>query len=207
MSCGITLSAAELVPILSWLVQRGKCRHCGASIGPRQVWIEMAAALWGALALIDSPDGAGMAGALFGWQLLALAVMDAEHFRLPRILTSLLALTGLAAAAIVPQPDLLDRLYGAAAGFVGLWLVGAAYLHLRGRRGLGGGDPWMLGAVGCWLGWQALPLCILGAALVGLGWLWIRTMRGDRVRAADKLPLGTLMAVSAAMLWLTTNQS
>lgn len=167
----------------------------------------MGSAAWGALVLAVSPDGAGIAGALFGWQLLALALMDAEHFRLPRILTSLLALTGLAAAAIVPQPALVDRLYGASAGFAVLWLVGAAYHLLRGERGLGGGDPWMLGALGCWLGWQALPLCILGAALVGLGCLAARRVQGHRLRATDKLPLGTLMAVSAAMLWLTANQS
>ena len=65
------------------------------------------------------------------------------------------------------SPPIYDRLIGGVAGFVSLTVVASAYKMIRGREGLGGGDPKMLGAIGCWRGWAALPLVILGAGLAG----------------------------------------
>ena len=201
-SCGHQLGPIELVPILSFLLLRGKCRYCGTSIGKKHVTIELTAGLIGGLALFVSPDLAGLAGAIFGWLLLALAALDAEHQWLPDRLTSTMAATGLLAAFVATSPSIVERLIGGFSGYAFLIILALAYRAIRGREGLGGGDPKMLGAIGCWLGWQALPLVLLGAAIVGFISVIARRISGRSVDAETRLPLGSLMAVSAFPLWL-----
>ena len=76
------------------------------------------------------------------------------------------------------------------------------YRLIRKRDGLGGGDPKLLGAIGAWLGWQALPLVIVGASAMGIGWIIWQVARGRTVAATDRLALGGLMAAAAFPLWL-----
>ena len=95
-----------------------------------------------------------------------------------------------------------ERLIGAAAGFLALALIAFAYRRLRGREGLGGGDPKLLAAIGAWLGWQQLPFVMLGAGLLGLAAVLLRAARGETIAATDRLPLGTLMALAAWPIWL-----
>jgi len=198
-ACGRTLGPGELVPVLSHLLQRGRCRTCHAPIDPRHLMIELAAALIGATALFVSPDLNGLAGAFFGWFLLALAVLDVEHFWLPDKLTLPLMALGLITAALL-RPDLAAmRMIGALAGYAGLSLIGWAYRTLRGRVGLGGGDPKLLGAIGAWLGWPLLPFVLLLASLIGLGALLLRR---EQMTAATRVPLGALMALAAWPIWL-----
>lgn len=82
-----------------------------------------------------------------------------------------------------------------------LWLVAALYRSLRGRVGLGGGDPKLFGAIGLWLGWRALPQVLLVAALAGLAIVLAMALAGRRVTATDRLPLGTLLAGAAFLCW------
>jgi len=201
-SCGHQLRGWELIPVASFVLQRGRCRQCGANIATDHIAIELAAGLIGGLALFASPGIEGLAGAVFGWLLLTLAALDVKHHWLPDGLTVLLALSGLTAGLIAVDPALQDRLIGGVAGFASLAIVGAAYKMIRSREGLGAGDPKMLGAIGCWLGWQALPLVILGASLVGLLVALSWRLRGKRVSADSMLPLGSLMAVAAFPIWL-----
>lgn len=196
-ACGATLRAHELVPLLSALWQRGRCRHCGAAIGPRHWRIEAAALLIGLSAGWVAPGVEGLGAAVFGWLLLALAALDLAEFWLPDELNLALALTGMASAVLGLHPPLLDRLIGGAGGFALLWAIGAGYKAARGRDGLGGGDPKLFGAIGLWLGWRLLPVVLLLAALIGLGVAGFRLMTGRAVRADDALPLGTLLAIAA----------
>ncbi len=152
------------------------------------------------------PGWEGAANALFGWQLIALAALDFEHFWLPDRLTASLAATGLAFGAGGIGVDLRSRLIGGVAGFAALWLIGAGYRRIRGRVGLGGGDPKLLGAIGCWLGWQSLPLVLVAASVIGLLAVLSMAMRGAQVAADTRLPLGTLMALSAWPLSLVLAQ-
>ena len=197
-SCGATLGARDLVPVLSHLALRGKCRHCDAPIPPRNLGIELAAGFIGAVSLFAVPGWAGLAGAGFGWVLLALAVLDIEHFWLPDRLTLPLVLAGLAFGL----PSLPDRAIGAAIGYAALALIAFAYARLRGRTGLGGGDPKLLAAIGAWLGWSALPFAVLLAASLGLVLVGLDRLRGRPVTAQTRVPLGALMAVAAWPLWL-----
>jgi leader peptidase (prepilin peptidase)/N-methyltransferase len=200
--CGHVLRARELIPVASFVIQSGKCRQCGAPIARDHVAIELAAALMGGLALLAAPGFEGLAGALFGWLLLTLAALDVKHHWLPDGLTAALAVSGLMASLLLAYPSLQDRLIGGFAGFASLAIIAAIYKSIRKREGLGGGDPKMLGAIGCWLGWQALPLVILGASLVGILVAISWRLRGKSVDRETMLPLGSLMAIAAFPLWL-----
>ncbi|WP_417610248.1 prepilin peptidase [Parasphingorhabdus sp.] len=201
-SCGHQLRAGELIPVVSYVLQSGKCRECGAQIAPDHLAIELSAGLIGGLALFVTPGLEGLVGAIFGWLLLTLAALDVKHHWLPDQLTAILAITGLLASIITEYPALLDRLIGGFAGFALLALIGGIYKRIRQREGLGGGDPKMLGAIGCWLGWQMLPLVLLGASAVGIMVVISWKVRGEAVTARSMLPLGSLMAIAAFPIWL-----
>ncbi|MDB5688939.1 MAG: peptidase [Sphingomonas bacterium] len=204
--CGRAIGAAALVPLLSYLVLRGRCRACGDSIDRRHPAIELGAAAIGAVALAIAPGPAGAAGAVFGWLLLTLAILDLEHFWLPDRLTGTLAAAGLCAGLAGVAPPLATRIIGGLVGFAALAGIGFLYARLRGRVGLGQGDPKLLGAIGLWLGWPALPLVLLGASLIGLGAVAALRLTGRRIRATDRLPLGTLMAAASWLLWCATTR-
>lgn len=195
--CGRALGPIELVPLVSGLVARGRCRTCAAPIDRVHGRVEALAALVGASAGMLLPVEQALAAAVFGWLLLALGALDARDFWLPDELTLALALGGLATGWLGVAPPLSDRLIGGVSGFAALSAVGAAYQLLRGRAGLGGGDPKLLGAIGLWLGWRLLPAVLLLAALIGLAVAGLRRLRGVEVRLGDAMPLGTLLAIAA----------
>ncbi len=201
-ACGERLGARDLVPILSYFLVRGRCRRCGAEIDRRHLAAEAGAALIGLTAIAAHPLPAAIFTALFGWWLFLLAALDVEHHWLPDRLTLMLLPAGLAVGFIGIGPLLEARLIGAAVGYASLALIGFAYLRLRGREGLGGGDPKLFAAIGAWLGWAQLPFVLLGAGLIGLAALLVMRLRGVPVAATDRLPLGTLMALAAWPLWL-----
>jgi leader peptidase (prepilin peptidase)/N-methyltransferase len=199
--CGRTLTAAELVPLLSAWASGGRCRTCGGAIDPVHGGIEAVAVAVGAIAGWVAPGMAGAAGALFGWLLVALAVLDWRHFWLPDRLVATLALAGLAGGGAGLSPSLVERLIGGALGCGLLIGVAVGYRWLRGREGLGGGDPKLFGAIGLWLGWRLLPAVLLVAGLVGLGIVAWRGTKGVRMASDEALPLGTLLAVAAYLAW------
>jgi leader peptidase (prepilin peptidase)/N-methyltransferase len=193
-SCGRELRWWELVPLASRVALSGRCSACGAAIDPLHGRIELAAAAVGAVALAISPDLGGVSLALFGWLLLPLAILDLRHMWLPDPLTALLAAVGLLLGSQLGI-TLADRLLGGAAGWASLWLIALAYRRIRGREGLGQGDAKLMGAIGCWLGWMALPVVLLAGAALGLG---IAVAKG--MRRTDALPFGAMLAAGG---WLT----
>jgi leader peptidase (prepilin peptidase)/N-methyltransferase len=200
--CGQAINAKDLIPLASFVWLRGKCRACGARIDRTHIVIEGLCALIGGTAMLVAPGQAGFIGALSGWLLVALAALDLAHFWLPDRLTGLLVLVGIVSGLGGLAPSLLDRVIGAGAGFITLAVIATAYRRLRRREGLGGGDPKLLSAIGAMLGWQALPFVVLGASSVGLLFVGMQLASGRRVQAADRLPLGALMALAAFPLWM-----
>jgi len=200
--CDAVLGARDLVPLLSAALAHGRCRRCGAAIDPLHWRIETIALIIGVAAGLTVPGPVALAGAVFGWLLLALAALDVTEFWLPDALTLTLALAGLVTGALEIEPMLVDRLIGGAAGFGALWLIAAAYRIARGREGLGGGDPKLFGAVGLWLGWRMLPVVLFLAALTGLAIVAVAMMRGRTARLDDRAPFGALLAVAAYTAWL-----
>ena len=201
-SCGAALGAAELVPIVSFAVLRGRCRRCGARIDARLLAVELAAATVGLAALLAHPLPLAAVTALLGWWLLLTALLDVEHQWLPDRLTLPLIPLGLLAAWAGLGPSLEDRAAGAALGWAVLALIAWLYRRLRGREGMGGGDPKLLAAIGAWVGAFQLPLILLGAGLLGLAAVLLMRLRGQEVKSTSRLPLGALMAVAAWPVWL-----
>ena len=199
--CGRTLAAWELVPIVGAVIVRGRCRTCGHAIDRRHTAMEFGCAAIGLVSVLAAPGPTGVAGALFGWLLLTLAILDAAELWLPDPLVGALALGG-AASVLVAAPSLSDRLLGGAAGFTLLWLVALTYRSWRGREGLGGGDPKLFGAIGLWLGWRMLPAVLLLAGMIGLGLVLFHMLRGRPLAADAALPFGTFLAMAAYPAWL-----
>lgn len=201
-ACQKVLPPQHLVPILSYLVLRGRCAFCGQEISGKHLMVEIAGGGIGMLSLAVSPDVAGLAGSLFGWGLLALALLDVEHLWLPDAITLPIALLGLAVGAAGVGPPLLDRLIGAGFGCAAFLLIGAVYRRIRGRTGLGQGDAKLMGAIGAWLGWVPLPWVMVIAGLIGAIWIIIARLRGRKLHASSHLPLGAFLAISAWIFWL-----
>lgn len=193
--CGRRLGWAQMIPLLSYLMAGGRCRTCHAAIDWRHPAMELAAAVVGMAAFAATAGPSGLAGALFGWVLLALLALDAEHLWLPDALT----LPLLAAGLLLGQGDLAGRLVGAAIGGGGLLLIAWVYRLARHRDGMGLGDVKLMAALGAWLGWQMLPLLLLLAALLGLGLAAVAAVRG---RPVGQVPLGACLAAAAFPLWL-----
>lgn len=199
-SCGATLSARELLPLVSWLVQRGKCRACGADIEPLYPAMEIGAlvfALWAAF-VVDGP--LVLVTAAFGWALLALAAMDLRDFILSDALTLPLIVAGLVVAWWIDPAALAWHVVGAALGFA--LMVGAAwgYRVLRGREGLGFGDAKLMAAAGAWTGLEGVGTVLLYGAVLGLILVAVLRLSGRAVAAETPIPFG---AGLAAGLWLT----
>jgi leader peptidase (prepilin peptidase)/N-methyltransferase len=160
-------------------------------------------ALLGAWAGLGQPSGpSAVLTALFGWQLLLIAVVDAEQYWLPDRLTLPLLASGLAAAAALEEHTLLEAVTGAAGGFLTLWLLAWGYQRLRGRQGLGGGDPILLAAVGAWTGWMGLPSVLLWSALAGLSVAVGQAACGRAVTGTDRLPFGVFLAMGGWLTWM-----
>lgn len=196
--CGRTLGVIDLIPLVGWLVRRGRCQQCGAAIDPLHMRVELVSVLIGVVGVAVLPGVAGWSLALFGWLLLPLALLDARHFWLPDILTGMLAVIGLLLAGPLLDSSLPARLTGAIAGGVTLALLAALFVRARGREGMGGGDPKLAAAIGCWLGWVPLPLMFLLASSSGI--VWALAQKKDVPISDRHIPFGAFMAAAA---WAT----
>lgn len=201
-ACDAPLGPVALVPVLSYALQRGRCRHCRARIDPRHLAVELAAGLVGMAAIAAHPLPLALVTAALGWWLLAIALLDLDHHWLPDRLTLPLVPLGLAAAWAGFGPPLAERAAGAAIGWAALALIARAYRAVRGREGMGRGDPRLMAALGAWVGAWQLPAVLLGAGLLGLAAVLAMRLRGQDVTATTRLPLGTLLALAAWPVWL-----
>ena len=198
--CNRTLSWWELIPVASYLWLGGSCRTCGRPLGPRTPAVELAVGLLGGLAALKlGPTPAGAVLLLLVSALTALGVIDLERGLLPDKLTWPLLAGGLA-WSWAQGPGLSWSALGAVVCGGLVWLIGAAYLLIRKRPGLGGGDPKLAAALGAWLGPSTGLLCLaLGAglgALYGLGLIAL-----GRAGLKTALPLGPFLAFSG-ILWV-----
>ena len=201
-ACGRALTPRDLVPLASFALLRGRCRHCGAKIDPSHIVMELAAlaiALWAAFI---TPGWVLAASCGLGWTLLTLAAIDWRTGLLPDLLTLPLAVAGLGVAYVIEPAALLDHVIGAAAGFVAFAALAEIYRRLRGRDGLGLGDAKLLAASGAWLAWNALPTVVLYAAFIGLALVLARRARGAALQATDKLAFGPALAAATWLVWL-----
>jgi leader peptidase (prepilin peptidase)/N-methyltransferase len=202
-SCKAPISAWQNIPIVSWLVLRGRCAACKSPISVRYPLVEVATGILSAAVAWHFGFGpAGACALLVTWALVALTGIDIDHQLLPDNITLLLMWAGLFASVVIqaspgqPLPvSSRDAIIGAAAGYLSLWLVFHAFRLVTGKEGMGYGDFKLFAALGAWLGWKLLPLIILLSAAAGaiLGILMI-VLRG-RDRAAP-MPFGPYLAAA-----------
>jgi leader peptidase (prepilin peptidase)/N-methyltransferase len=168
-SCGRAIAAWENIPLLSWVLLRGRCAGCGARIALRYPAVELLAGLGAGWAAWHFGFGLAAAGAaLFIWAAIALAFIDQATGYLPDDITLPLAWAGLLLNVPGTFAPLPEAVLGAAAGYLFLWVVYQGFKLATGKEGMGYGDFKMNAAVGAFLGWKMLPLVILVSALVGL---------------------------------------
>lgn len=200
--CGHVLNVYDLLPLVSWLGSRGRCRHCGRKIAWTYPAIEIAAVLVAVWALGILPGWLAWAGSGLGWMLLVLGAIDCRHYLLPNVLTVPLGACGLLVAWLVEPATVLHHVAGAAIGFFAMTAVQWAYHRLRGREGLGAGDARLLGALGAWVGWQGLPAVLIYAGISGLFWSIVLAAGGERMTLHTRLAFGPHLCIGAWLTWL-----
>lgn len=167
--CGVGIAWYDNLPLVSWLILRAKCRHCGARISTRYPLVELATGLLSVWVIWHfGPGPEGLTALLLVWALIAATGIDFDHQLLPDQITLPLLWLGL---LINLNWELFATLesavIGAAAGYLVLWGVFHAFRLLTGKEGMGYGDFKLLAALGAWMGWQVLPVIIVLASLVG----------------------------------------
>jgi leader peptidase (prepilin peptidase) / N-methyltransferase len=197
--CGHVLRAWENLPVLSYLLLRGRCSQCKARVSLRYPLIEIASAgcAVGSLVLFG-PTGTALAAFGLCATLLATSAIDIDTHLLPDSLTLPLLWTGLILNFGGLFANLYDAVLGAIAGYLALWCVHWIFKLVRGIEGMGYGDFKLLAALGAWLGWAALPQIILIAAVAGALVGLVATWRG-RMRFEEPLPFGPFLAAGGAL--------
>jgi leader peptidase (prepilin peptidase)/N-methyltransferase len=202
-TCKAPIKAWQNIPVVSWLLLRGRCAACKTPISIRYPLVELTTGLLSAWVAWHFGFGAPAACALVvTWALIALTGIDIDHQLLPDGITLPLMWAGLLAAVVVgsvagaPIPvSARQAIIGAASGYLSLWLVFHTYRLITGKIGMGHGDFKLFAALGAWLGWKLLPLIILLSATTGavLGILLIVLRGRDR---SVPLPFGPYLAVA-----------
>ncbi len=201
-TCARTLRPRELIPIVSWLVQKGRCSSCKAPISPVYPAIELAAGLVAVWAVFAVEPELRWITVVLGWVLLALAVMDARDFFLADGLTLPLLPAGLAVCWWMSPGEIWLHVAGALAGFTLLVALAQAYKMARGRDGLGFGDAKLMAAAGAWVGLEGLGSVLLYAVCVNVIMLLAAGLSGTRLGSETRVPLGTGLAAGFWLTWV-----
>jgi leader peptidase (prepilin peptidase)/N-methyltransferase len=194
--CEYVLRWYDNIPVVSYVLLRGRCRKCRESIAIRYPALEIATL---AVFLVH--------GAVFGWSALlvvrllfacamvVLFAIDLEHHLLPDVITLPGIVAGLLFSLVLP-PGIVDALLGVLVGGGVLWLIGEAYYRYSGQEGMGGGDVKMLAMIGAFLGWKLVLVTLVLSSVAGslIGVLVIAFKRGGMKYA---LPYGTFLALGA----------
>lgn len=166
--CAYQIKAWENIPLLSWLLLRGKCSGCKTLISLRYPLVELGCALLSMLiAALYGVSWEALAMLLLSWGLLAMGLIDAQQQIVPDMLVLPLLWLGLVLNSFALLVSLSAALWGAIIGYLSLWSIFWLFKLLTGKEGLGYGDFKLLALLGAWGGWQVLPLTLLLASVAG----------------------------------------
>ncbi|QGW75971.1 prepilin peptidase [Pseudomonas alkylphenolica] len=201
--CGHRIRAWENIPVLSYLLLRGRCSSCRSAISARYPLVELGcAALTVFVAWYLGATTAALALMLFSWGLLAMSLIDIEHRLLPDALVLPLLWLGLIVNAFELFVPLSDALWGAVAGYLSLWSVFWLFKIITGKEGMGYGDFKLLALIGAWGGWQILPLTLLLSSVLGAV-IGLIMLRAKGQQTSTPIPFGPYLAIAGwiALLW------
>jgi len=201
--CNHAIKPWENIPLLSYILLKGRCSQCNASISARYPLVELATGLLSVLILITlGLTSEGVIGLLLLWCLIALTMIDIDTQLLPDNITLPLLWLGLLVNLFGVYSDIHSALWGAIIGYLSLWSVYWLFKLVTGKEGMGYGDFKLLAALGAWMGWQLLPCIILLSSIVGatIG------IAGIIILGRDKnipIPFGPYLAIAGliAFLW------
>jgi len=197
--CGKPVEWRDNIPVLSWLLLRGKCRGCREPISILYPIIELATALlWAGMAWHYGLSLDALRGALFGTLLLGIALTDAREYIIPNEFTYGGLAIGLILSAASGLDSVVAALIGAVVGFAILWLVGVAGRWAFKEEAMGGGDIKMMAMVGTFVGWQGVLLTIFLGALAGTAIFLPLTLIGRK----KLVPFGVFLAIGAAVTYV-----
>ncbi len=201
--CKTSIQPWHNLPILGWLMLRGKCAACHAPISSRYPIIELITGLLVAtLAWHFGPSGQFIFAAILTFVLIALTGIDLDEMLLPDQMTLPLLWLGLLINLNHTFTNPTDAIIGAAVGYLSLWSIFWLFKLLTGKEGMGYGDFKLLAVFGAWLGWQMLPLVILLSSLVG-ALVGITLIVTKRNQLANPIPFGPYIAAAGwiALIW------
>ena len=208
-SCEGIISPRHNIPLISWVILRGKCVLCASPISVRYPLIESITCLL-AIGTI-SIWGYSIAALLyfvFLASLLTLLVIDIETTLLPDQITLPLVWLGLIVshqyvdADDFPHP--MSSLVGAIVGYASLWAINHVFKLIRGQNGMGNGDFKLTAALGAWLGWQALPTVILVASILGLAYALFLISLG-KLSVKQAIPFGPFLSIGGCVTLATSD--
>ncbi|MBL6821656.1 MAG: prepilin peptidase [Luminiphilus sp.] len=192
--CGAAIKPWQNIPVISWLVLRGRCAQCGMGISVRYPAVELITGVLSGLVAWHFGFGIEALSALaLIWMLVALTGIDIDTQLLPDSITLPLLWLGLAVNLFAVWTPLSSAVMGAMLGYGSLWSVYWLFKLVTGKEGMGYGDFKLLGALGAWFGWQAVPLMILLSSFVGAA-LGIAILLSKRQGRDTPMPFGPYLA-------------
>ncbi len=203
--CGYALRWYDNIPVISYLLLRGRCRSCRAPISIRYPIIEVVTmVVFLAHYLIIGPDILLVPRLFFACMLIVLFAIDLEHHLLPNAITLPGIAIGLAFSLLLP-PGIIAAALGALIGGGSLWAIGEVYYRFSGQEGMGGGDVKMLAMIGAFLGWKLAIVTLVFSSIAGalIGLLVLAIRKGGLKYA---LPYGTFLALGALIASLFGDQ-
>ena len=200
--CDKPIAWYDNLPVLSWVILGGKCRHCREPISVQYPLIELTTAmLWMAAAWHYGPNLTALTAAVFGTLLLGIAITDARHYLIPDEYTWGGLVIGLLLSLRGGWDGLLQAVIGAVTGFVILYVVAVAGEKVFGKEAMGGGDIKMMAMVGAFVGWQGVLLTIFGGSLLGTLIFVPLQLKQKRL-----VPFGIFLAVAAGLTFVFGEQ-
>ena len=201
--CNHLIRAIDNIPVISFILLKGKCRNCGTAINPRYPLVELLTCLLSAVVAWKygyQPQTAALL--LFTWTLICLAFIDLDHKLLPDDLTMPLLWLGLTCNLFSFFTDINSSIIGAILGYGVLWAVFQIFKLITGKEGMGYGDFKLLAVIGAWCGWQFLPQTILVSSILGsiIGLLQLVISKQGKNTA---IPFGPYLAIAGwiAIIW------
>ncbi len=202
--CNALIHWYDNVPLLSYLILRGRCRNCRKAISPQYPIVEL---VTGLLFLISfqlyGPSYRMIMVDVFISMLIVVTIVDFRHFLIPDLVTIPGMILGLAFSLVSPVVSPLDAVIGLLVGGVSLYLLAIVGDFVFKKESLGGGDIKLAAMLGAWLGWQSIIIIFFGAAFLGLIFAVIQMARSSETRKTRLIPFGPFLSMAAviALFW------